>query len=164
MTTNVFTYTDPLTGLYTHPIFLIIAEQYLKLAKRFDYSAVLILLDLDGLEAINTQHGRAEGDWALKQVAEVLRHYFRESDVMGRLVEDEFAFLGMGVRDKDADILAGRLNERLAQVTTAATRSYSLSVSAGLAWNKLDAPLPLDELMAHAMTAMETQQQRKHGA
>ena len=161
MDTDPTIYTDPLTGLFNHPIFLIVAEKYLKLSRRVQQGLVLIVLDLDGLEHINAQHGRAEGDWALKQVAEVLQNHFRESDVMGRLGEDEFAFFALGVRDKDADTLAARLNEKLAQVTASAGRAYTLAVSVGLMWNKLDAPLPLADLIAQATTAMKAQQQRK---
>jgi diguanylate cyclase (GGDEF)-like protein len=163
MGTTELAYTDPLTGLFNRQVFLIVAEQYLKLARRFEYSVVLIMLNLNGPEHIKAQHGHAEGDWALKQVAEVLLIYFRESDVMGRLSEDEFAFLGLGVRDKEADALTARLNKRLAYVTASAGRAYTLSVNAGLAWSKLDAPLPLANLMAQAKTVMKAQQQRKRG-
>jgi len=164
MNSDLTVYLDPLTGLFSRPTFTIVAEKYLKLSRRVQHGLVLIVLDLDGLEQINARHGRAEGDWALQQVAEVLQHQFRESDVMGRLDDDEFAFLAMGVRDKDADALAARLNEGLAQATAAAGRPYTLSVSAGLAGYNPDIAQSLDELIAQAKAALEAHRQRKRGA
>ena len=152
---------DPLTGLYNRRIFLILAEQYLRLAKRVQHGLVLVALALDRLQEINEKHGRAEGDWALTQVAGILRSNFREADVMGRLGGDGFAFLAMGVRDKDADALAARLNEALAGLTASAARPYSLSLSAGWVWYNPEAALPLADLMAQANAALEAHQQRK---
>jgi len=163
MNSDLTVYLDPLTGLFSRLTFMIVAEKYLKLSRRVQHGLVLIVLDLDGLEQINARHGRAEGDWALKQVAEVLQHQFRESDVMGRLDDDEFAFLAMGVRDKDADALAARLNEGLARTTAAAGRPYTLSVSAGLVWYNPDVAQSFTELMAQAKAALEAQRRRKRG-
>ena len=88
MNSDLTVYLDLLTGLFSRPTFTIVAEKYLKLSRRVQHGLVLIVLDLDGLEQINARHGRADGDWALQQVAEVLQHQFRESDVMGRLDDD----------------------------------------------------------------------------
>ena len=164
MNSDLTVYLDPLTGLFSRLTFTIVAEKYLKLSRRVQHGLVLIVLDLDGLAQINARHGRAEGDWALKQVGEVLQGQFRESDVMGRLDDDEFAFLAMGVRDKDADALAARLNEGLARTTAAAGRPYTLSVSAGLVWYNPDVAQPFTELMAQAKAALAAQRQRKRGA
>ncbi len=164
MITSDPAYYDTLTGLYSPPVLGIIAEQYFKLARRFEYSTVLIVLDIDNLKQINAQHGRAEGDWALKQVAETMQSHFRESDVMGRLEEDQFAFLAMGVRDNNADVLATRLNAGLAATAQAAGRTYSLSVSAGMAWNRFDEPASFAEVLTQARAGLAAQQERKRGA
>lgn len=60
---------------------------------RYDDSAAMLFIDLDGLKMINDTFGHQAGDQALIQVAEVLIEGIRKSDCVARLGGDEFAVL-----------------------------------------------------------------------
>ena len=50
-----------------------LAGQHLKLANRTRQGCVLVFADLDGLKQINDRFGHAEGDVALRRLADALR-------------------------------------------------------------------------------------------
>ena len=60
---------------------------------RYDDTAAMLFIDLDGLKMINDTFGHQAGDQALIQVAEVLIAGIRKSDCVARLGGDEFAVL-----------------------------------------------------------------------
>ena len=60
---------------------------------RYDDSAAMLFVDIDGLKMINDTFGHQAGDHALIQVAEVLLEGIRKSDCVARLGGDEFAVL-----------------------------------------------------------------------
>lgn len=97
---------DPLTGLYNR----VGAERYADTHK----AGAFLFIDLDNFKQINDTFGHAEGDQVLRQVADVLRHAFRESDVTVRLGGDEFAVFAQGSwNDSDLD---KRLDDTLHQL------------------------------------------------
>jgi diguanylate cyclase (GGDEF)-like protein len=62
-------------------------------AVRHERSLVLLLLDADGLKAVNDRFGHQEGDRLLQHVALLLRREARTSDVIARVGGDEFAVI-----------------------------------------------------------------------
>jgi len=58
--------------------------------------ALLILIDIDGLKAINDSQGHATGDELIKFVAMALKSEARQQDLVYRLGGDEFAILITG--------------------------------------------------------------------
>ncbi len=85
--------TDPLTKLANRRLI----SEHLGIAiaasvRHQEYGAVLAL-DLDGLKAINDNHGHKAGDAVLVGVAERLPSIIRAEDVVGRLGGDEFVVL-----------------------------------------------------------------------
>jgi len=86
-------FVDYLTGL---PNFRSLSERFegeIKRATRYHRLLSLIMLDLDGFKEINDRFGHLIGNAALKHVAELLRKFVRETDVVGRYGGDEFMIL-----------------------------------------------------------------------
>lgn len=151
---------DDLTGLYNRRGFLALADRQLKLARRSGRSLLLFFLDVDGLKEINDVFGHAEGDAALKRMAEALETTFRDSDVIARLGGDEFAVLAIEASSQSASAIRDRLIEYLNSVTRKDS-SYGFSVSLGTArfdpWN----PASVRKLIAEADQAMYEQKRRR---
>jgi diguanylate cyclase (GGDEF)-like protein len=84
---------DPLTGLLNRRRFEEALKPRLAEARRYGRGGALLLLDLDGLKAINDRLGRAAGDAVLRRVGQVLTATMRDSDVHARLGGDDFAIL-----------------------------------------------------------------------
>jgi diguanylate cyclase (GGDEF)-like protein/PAS domain S-box-containing protein len=153
---------DELTDLYNRRGFFTIAEQQLKIAKRMEKRMMLLFADLDGLKWINDNLGHQEGDMALIDVANILKKTFRESDFIARIGGDEFVVLGIEAEEPDAGMLANRLLENVKSHNEKRMRSYSLSISTGIAHYDPDNPCSIDELLAGADKLMYEQKQKKH--
>jgi diguanylate cyclase (GGDEF)-like protein len=120
---------DDLTGLHNRRSFMLLAEQALKEATRAQRPLITLFLDVDHLKAINDTHGHAEGDRALRLIADALRAACRDSDIIGRLSGDEFAIVLAEAHELDG--LEGRVRRRVAEA--AEQTDYPLSVSIGIA-------------------------------
>jgi diguanylate cyclase (GGDEF)-like protein len=85
--------TDPLTGLYNLRYLQRQLHHLLDLAKRYEQSFAILLMDIDGLKRINDAHGHAAGDRMLMQVAMAITRSIRSVDTAARIGGDEFAAL-----------------------------------------------------------------------
>jgi diguanylate cyclase (GGDEF)-like protein len=64
---------------------------------RFGDPAVVVVVDIDGLKAINDREGHSAGDAHLRRAAALLSGAVRDGDVLARLGGDEFAWLLFGM-------------------------------------------------------------------
>ena len=83
---------DSLTGVNNRAYFENELRR-LRLGRRYPVS--LIVLDVDGLKAINDRHGHPVGDEILRQTAQILQRACRSDDVVARIGGDEFCILLM---------------------------------------------------------------------
>ncbi|MCI0398885.1 MAG: GGDEF domain-containing response regulator [Chloroflexi bacterium] len=155
--------TDDLTGLYNRRGFLTLAEQHVRLARRTGQGFFVVFVDLDGLKRINDTYGHAEGDTALTATADILRHSFRESDIISRMSggADEFVVLAVDADPGGATIIRQRLLEKVAAFNQKGLKPYPLSVSIGLAYYDPADPAPLQKLLDVADEALYIDKHRK---
>jgi diguanylate cyclase (GGDEF)-like protein/PAS domain S-box-containing protein len=146
---RALTLVDELTGLYNRRGFLMLAEQHMRLIKRGGPVSILVSIDLDGFKGVNDVYGHAEGDVALRRVANVLRTAFRDSDILARFGGDEFVVLALDCGEM-RDTLVERVVTALEADNVRAARPYSLSLSIGTARFDPFARVPIDQLMAEA--------------
>ena len=83
-------YRDPLTGLNNRTAMEINLPREIDLAKRHSQSMALLIMDLDGFKAINDGYGHDVGDLVLREVADVIHHVVRNTDLLFRYGGDEF--------------------------------------------------------------------------
>jgi diguanylate cyclase (GGDEF)-like protein len=131
---------DPLTDLVNRRGLDRELKRALAYVKRYETSAVLVYLDLDGFKSINDRHGHAAGDAMLKAVAMVLTRQVRASDLVARLGGDEFVVLLWNLAEADAQNKARSLEAAVSR-TTALYGDATLSVGASGGNTML---LPLD--------------------
>lgn len=141
---------DELTGLYNRRGFFALADQHFRLAERNARSLLLIFADVDGLKQINDSFGHRCGDEALFEMAAILGHTFRESDIIARIGGDEFAALAPETDDWAAEPLVRRLREQLNERNARRDLPYDLSLSIGVASYTPEHPCSIDELLADA--------------
>jgi two-component system, cell cycle response regulator len=84
---------DPLTSAYNRHFFLSRLEAEMSYAHRHTTSLSVLLLDVDGMAAINTAHGRSGGDEVLRAVVQAIGAGIRTEDLFCRYGGDEFAIL-----------------------------------------------------------------------
>ena len=91
------------------------------------------MLRVDNLETIAASHDRRAGRWALVALAEVLRSTFRESDLLARLRDDEFAVLATATSGDEVALVQRRLAEELRQAPALQAQPHRLELSIGAA-------------------------------
>ena len=123
----------------------------------------LFYIDLDDLKKINDSSGHEEGDAALVETAEVLKDAFRDSDIIARLVGDEFAALAIDVAEGKVAALSRRLCERLEARNGREGMPYPLSFSLGVARYDPDRPCSIQELLTQADRKMYQEKMGKKG-
>jgi diguanylate cyclase (GGDEF)-like protein len=106
--------TDALTGLPNPRAFAEQFEVELARAARYHEPLSLLLVDVDGLKAINDRNGHRAGDLALQAVARALRTGARQTDLAARLGGDEFALLAPSTPRTAAAALGERVRSLVA--------------------------------------------------
>ncbi|MDX6592185.1 MAG: hypothetical protein QOJ13_1381 [Gaiellales bacterium] len=123
---------DQLTGLYNRRAFEERLEEERSRAARTGDPLALLVIDLDGLKAINDAGGHLAGDEALRLAAEALRNSIRQSDLPCRPGGDEFAVILPGAGLDAALWVAERARRRLDELSVGRFRfSGGAAVDAG---------------------------------
>ncbi|MEX2502586.1 MAG: GGDEF domain-containing protein [Trueperaceae bacterium] len=116
--------TDPLTGAWNRRA----GEAFLE---SVEGPFALLVADLDDFKRINDAHGHAVGDEMLVGTVEAIRSALRPQDRIVRWGGDEFVAIVVGVDERDAEELAGRVRRAVERAST--TVGESMSVSVGVA-------------------------------
>jgi diguanylate cyclase (GGDEF)-like protein len=120
---------DSLTGLANYRRLITVLESELDRSRRTQRGFSIVLLDMDGLKAINDRHGHLTGSRALIRLGKILAHYSRAIDTAARYGGDEFALVLPEASPEVAARVVARIRERLG----AEMEEPALSVSAGVA-------------------------------
>ncbi len=96
-----FATSDPVTGALNHRVFQEHIEAQIAVARRGEPFTVA-LLDIDSFSGINQVLGHAEGDAALRAVADALCSDREAGELVYRLSGDEFAVIAPGVGQQKA--------------------------------------------------------------
>ncbi len=152
---------DVLTGLPNRQFFAEMLRFELANGKRGGSDIVIMFCDLDGFKAVNDTLGPEVGDLLLKSVANRLRTYLREGDVLARLGADEFVVLFAGESDmlvlqQVAERIAHGMQEPfgLDRWEVMASLSMGLASASGAKWDS-------ERLLSNADIAMH--QAKKEG-
>jgi diguanylate cyclase (GGDEF)-like protein len=146
--------TDDMTGLYNHRGFFNLAQHEAKMIRRSKHKSLLIYADMDGLKEINDNYGHKTGSEAITAVADVLRHTFRDCDIIARLGGDEFAILAPNVPVRESGKLIERLRSNLQAYNDAGHHEFQLSLSIGAVEIDHKFDLGIEQEMAKADAAM----------
>jgi diguanylate cyclase (GGDEF)-like protein len=91
---------DPVTGLANRPGFLAHAATRLKQLHGTPTCSVLVLADLDAFRRVNVVIGHRAGDGVLVEASKRVRKAIGAGHLLGRIGDDEFAVLGLGLADE----------------------------------------------------------------
>jgi diguanylate cyclase (GGDEF)-like protein len=125
---------DFLTGLYNRRQFEALARAELARSQRYMRPLSLLMLDIDQFRAVNDRLGHAAGDRVLQNVAAICRAEKRDSDVVARVGDEEFAVLLPETAESAALQFAERLRAQVRDSTPLGSgENVSVTVSIGLA-------------------------------
>ncbi|MGO9754621.1 MAG: HD domain-containing phosphohydrolase [Solirubrobacteraceae bacterium] len=107
--------TDPLTAVASRSAWdQALRDQELN-HEREPLPTSVVIVDVDGLKAVNDQHGHAAGDELLRRCARLLAESARETEVVARIGGDEFAVLLRDTNLEQAHAFSRRLTAKLAK-------------------------------------------------
>jgi len=103
---------DSLTGLYNRAYF----EEELKRMNHSRYYPLnVIMIDVNGLKAVNDAFGHQQGDQLLKNLAKLVQTTSRKGDILARLGGDEFAIILPNTSLSDTEKFCQRLSNACLQ-------------------------------------------------
>ena len=127
---------DALTGLNNRRQFETRLNQEISAAKRQKTPLCAMMVDIDFFKKINDTYGHANGDKALKKLAEIIKVQLRESDIASRYGGEEFAIILPNTRLDEAYFVAERLRNTVEKSTVEInhknTNKINLTISIGL--------------------------------
>lgn len=123
---------DTLTGLLDRRRFRAELDQYVSFSARYGGQGAVMIVDIDGLKAVNDTLGHQAGDNLIRQVAETLRERVRGTDIVARLSGDEFAVLMPQTDTAGALALGEDLRAQVAEGERSAADPVSTTISVGI--------------------------------
>ena len=142
--------TDSLTGLYNRHKLNESLETEVERARRYGRPLSMIMIDMDGLKAVNDSQGHQAGDAVLQQAAQAVRSQVRRVDSPTRFGGDEFIVLLPEASGEEAERVARRIAARILAV-----RVGGVAVSASLGVAEWSAQFPSSkEFLASADAAL----------
>lgn len=145
--------TDRHTGLLNRRGLYTLGEQELKLAQRRAKAVSVIFLDLEGLRAVNQEHGKEAGAAMVKRVADLLRSCFRETDLVGRVGPGDFVVVMEGTFS-DTEIALGRLTGMVIDANGKSEALHPITFSTGAATCPPGDKSSFSDLLERASEAM----------
>jgi diguanylate cyclase (GGDEF)-like protein len=150
---------DPLTGLNNRRA---LTDLYEREAQRVRHVArqngtqglnplAVVFVDVNHFKEINDTYGHQTGDEVLKRIAELLTSVSRATDLVSRYGGDEFVLLLPDAGIHGAELVVGRIRERLAEQPPG---PVPFTLSLGYALVDPEAPQGLDALLTQADLAM----------
>lgn len=142
---------DPLTGLANRREGTTYLQAQVELCHRLNMPLGLAFIDIDHFKAVNDMYGHLTGDQVLQQVAEVVKHAVRGSDLACRWGGEEFIVIAPNTTLENMRLVAEKVRQAvqiaLADNTPPVTISLGVASASGLAINQMS-------LMAEADSAL----------
>jgi diguanylate cyclase (GGDEF)-like protein len=144
---------DTLTKLPNSTLFVNRVAHALANSRRHGHNISVAFRALDDFEAVNDTLGHHSGDQLVPAVAGRLADCLREADTAARLGGDEFALLLEATDEREATIVAERVQSSLREPFEIEGHEVSVHASIGISRSDPDTE-NADELMRNADTAM----------
>ena len=152
---------DPLCGIYNRNGFIREADTLYHRSEDSKEPLLISFIDMDGLKIINDNYGHKEGDFALQQLAHVIRDCCTDGQICARFGGDEFIILGIGASEDEAETLEHLFNKRLADKNSIIHKPYDLSASIGTYVARAEPGVTLFNMITTADQMMYERKKRK---
>ncbi len=151
---------DPLIEIMNRRAFVRELSRVMSAVERYDFSASLIYIDLNGLKKINDEKGHAAGDAVLKYLGETFATHVRQTDAVARLGGDEFGIVLTHATTREAQ----RKMQRMAAIITAKPLTFNgVDIRVSVSWGVF--PIlkgqDVEEALQAADAAMYTQKKAR---
>ncbi|HEY9026156.1 MAG TPA: GGDEF domain-containing protein [Burkholderiaceae bacterium] len=130
------THHDSLTGLPTRAVLQDRAEMALLRAARQKSVLAIMLIEIDGFDALCAQYGRTVGDDVLRATAGRLHFELRKTDTAVRLDHGQFAAMLVDLHQpEEAERVAAKVAQALAAPVNVGVARLPLTARVGVVWS-----------------------------
>ncbi len=119
------TQTDSGSGLYNKQATELSVRQCIK--EETDTGHAMIIMDIDNFKAINDSRGHLFGDKVIEDLASILIHQFRATDILGRIGGDEFMLF---IKDIPDELFVA---DKIKTIHNTMMIMHKISISSGIA-------------------------------
>lgn len=124
---------DELTQLLNRRAFFRAAHREWAHARRYHHPLACLMLDIDHFRAYNATFGFACGDYVLRTVANIIRQWARESDILARFGEEKFVIMLPETDVQGAVMMQEKLQKVLTEMELTWQRhAMSVAISVGV--------------------------------
>ena len=128
---NEISKSDKLTGVYNRRGFIEKAEKIIKDENNRGKTALIFYSDVDNLKKINDEYSHDDGDYVLRETANILLDTFRSSDVVSRFGGDEFVCLAFVKTEGHGLEIKQRIDVITSNHNAMVGKPYTIGVSTG---------------------------------
>lgn len=152
---EVLSVEDPLTRVYNRRGFLSRLTALLNDEKNRDNYLTIISVDMDMLKFVNDNFGHAEGDFALRSIADALKAGTDGQGIVARFGGDEFSCALVGPRhDETSDSVCKKLNDYLKDIKIRSGKKYDIGASVGICQRKISDGIDVEDMINKADSEM----------
>lgn len=112
-TVKTESFTDNLTGLNNHRGFMEKLLPLLEDAYTDEFPLAVMMMDIDDFKKVNDTYGHLVGNLVLTDLSEILKSFFRGSDLVGRYGGEEFVVVLNGTPSDIAPRIAEQLRRKV---------------------------------------------------
>ena len=152
---------DPLCNIYNRNGFIKHADDVFNDCVAAEKTIMITFIDMDGLKYINDNYGHDEGDFAIKELANVIKECCGPDDICARFGGDEFVIFNNNANEDSCHILEQRFNAKLEHHNAIVTKPYKISASIGSVIAKVDSSFTLFKIVKMADEVMYEVKKKK---
>lgn len=147
---------DELTGISNRKGFYLIAEHSLSVSMRYQTEATLVVLDIEPGDTAGIEASSLKEELMLKSFGQLLKQFFRNSDLVGRLVSDRFVVLLHETGLEAAHKVMGKLKSEVEHFCEKHSPEFPLDFSVGMAPFTSEHPRTIHQLIDRAQEDLST--------
>lgn len=158
---NHWSTTDELTGVNNRRGFMDKAEYLINKPTNKGRKAMLLFADMDSLKIVNDTFGHADGDFALKNIANILSTSFGSSDIVGRIGGDEFVCFAFLDDEEYSSAVQEQITRLSEELNNTCGKPYYIEMSVGVTEFECSPDIKIENLLTQADSALYTNKRYK---
>lgn len=152
---------DELTGLYNRRALLKLGQRYLEQSKKNHSILMVFSSDMDNLKHINDNYGHAQGDIALKVVADGIIRASEDDEICIRMGGDEYLVIGIEYDEIKMINFIDKFENAIREFNQDTDYDYEISISYGWSLTKVNEDTKLKDCISVADKRMYKQKYGK---